>query len=623
MASNLVTSISTWLVAQEPTDPAVNGATLVRYATAIDVPSTGVPTTGIIDTLLGSTVSNPIAAGTTYTGTWVISDVTLEVDNKNHGTITQRLTRTTTPTNEATLPTKIRMYGKDLNFPFAIQGNTENFLADTWLYITPSAASTCDSMTLTAPSGFTEVRRRVDIEQKGDRTCTMTVLWKKITAVAWASAAPDLIDYDNYGTDDVSNGGGEKIGITRYWFMIQKADLATMRTALLAGTGGAAPAAGYIIMDVTIRDDQNGGLTAIQRVIKQVENVDIAGVLKSDPLGLQPVTVDVIETIYDDFTAAGLTAATSGESTPSLYTSDGYTTDLKGNGLYVRKYRYLKGTYPNTTPTGYQYGEDGPNSLRGKDDSVLKLYPGIDVDNMATQVASLKTTAGTSDVSASIGPNGDATIRTTVSTTNTDVTNTVITDATATGSILLEVGKNTSSLYTYLHRAWFAVTRANADILMKAGGNAVGSATYDSITFLHNRAWRVDRRDGLCDVHQQCATNNIDDTGGLFSGKRGPTRYLVGEIKIAHQSVVLYGGTYYLRLEGVLTTTTEASAVKFLNNTSPYAVTAPAGITNLDPQNSRKHGYIKTEDGQTFEAHRVLWVTNTQVFIANADITEA
>ena len=191
MGNNLRTSIadSQWLVLKEPTDPTATGTQLVRCINTVDVTTSAT----LVDTLQNSSpVTNPVAAGVTYAGKWVVSDCYIEVDHKNHGKIVELLTKVQTVDTEMDLPkTPIIKYGYDLINIFGRETADDNTIAYQYLYLNPASESTIKAMSIVVlkPVGYTEAVRKTTIEERGDRTCTLNVLYRTI---AWTNNPPAI-----------------------------------------------------------------------------------------------------------------------------------------------------------------------------------------------------------------------------------------------------------------------------------------------------------------------------------------------------------------------------------------------------------------------------------------------
>jgi len=610
MALRTTIANADWKSPSESTDTCVAGIQLIREVAQID----GTVEASLLSTLNSSaTVTDPYCDGTKYTGTYYVSDqesITQE-SGEFAGSITirQKLTKVWTIATASDLPTKIRMEGKDVLNAFALEHTTENFLADQWLYLNPANLDVIEALSITAPSGYTEVKRRTDIEGKGDRTCTLSILWKKVTAVAWGGVA-DLTYYDDYGYLSVSSKG-EKTKFTREWYCIQNSDMATAMTALITGTGNANALTGYIIMNVRVRDQQDGSLTLMQQQIQQVNNVGIGSVKYDDPLGLQPIPIGVNEVVFDDFTATGLASAV-GALTPGTGTTDGYQTDLKENGLYRRTYRYLNPTYPNGVTSGtpahkWQHSESGYNSIKRAGDRLQTLAPGIAATNIEAVVQKLRSTAldGTSvvvGVSTQLGSSGDVTANQTTAIENTAIT--------TTDAYTLEVGMNTNGDYTLFKRWWPSVSVANAGILCAPGGVAVIPFTNSYGAFTHFRAeinYQMDT--GLCDVYQ-----TADGPGSnMWWYKQGHT-----EEYDEHAEFI--NGIAWMVLTQQMLTTSPTNALAFVNCTTPYDNIGSWLRLSPAPEGIQKGRIFYDKNAGLYDARRVLWLQTT-TFTAGPTIT--
>lgn len=256
MANNLLTGITTWLVDKELTDPLVAGVQLRRVATGeIDVPASR----AIIASLLGTTVVDPVAAGTTYTGVWVISDITLDVDERNHGKIYQLLTKVTPIVTFVNLPTPlVKTQTDEILELFGLQPGGEIGIVHQYLYLNPDdiaaielAPAYLPAATATILIGATPTvvtctgaKHVTNIEEKGDRTATLSVLW---SYTRWPNTTPAPVITSENVTDST---------IVETYFGVPLADAAGHVQTLKATDG--AELTGFV-------DNGKGGSTITRR----------------------------------------------------------------------------------------------------------------------------------------------------------------------------------------------------------------------------------------------------------------------------------------------------------------------------------------------------------------------
>ena len=184
---NLTTSLSDslWRVVTEPLDPKPAGAILIRETPNLDATVMQALMATQLSTL---TVTNPVADGQTYTGLWVNSKpeaIPTEGDDRRWFSLRQTLTKVTDATTYATLPsTYLELYGKEALIPFALVEGTGDEITRMWLYLNPAREATLAALAvgdITPPAGYAEKQRKLEIEQRGDRTLTLTVLFRKVT----------------------------------------------------------------------------------------------------------------------------------------------------------------------------------------------------------------------------------------------------------------------------------------------------------------------------------------------------------------------------------------------------------------------------------------------------------
>lgn len=465
--------------------------------------------------LLTKTVTNPKADQQEYTGTFAVSDIRSDEQEDRSVTITQKLTLI----NEGgSLGTPIEMARIRKEEVFGLQEGTTNDVAYQYLYLHPEERTEYDSVAISVPSdpsGTLEKDRRWVVEGPGDRTGSLFVLFRKIDWPAWGhdGYSQDLIEYGNAGT------ANEKETITKTWENIANGNMAVAIADVRAGTNTAATS-GYIITDTGIRDNHNGSINIYQVQRKQVDDVDEAITAGSDsiiidPLGLEPGVINVIRTIYDDFTQAGLTTAVGGESTPTGYTVAGHRTTLKGNGLFRRVYHYRKATWPNTVTTGTPARDEQTAAYGAGSEKKIGVhradtYFGLAIADAETVVQTLKantddTTHAVDWVRYAVGPEGSATVTRFRSEFNTDTTN----------ALIQEIRDAVGSQQAAYVRFWPALSPANADTLVASGGTARSDFTADSITYTHTRVTRRTDSAGRVTVIQ---VGTLPAFGMSFSG---------------------------------------------------------------------------------------------------------
>jgi len=222
--------------------------------------------------------------------------------------------------------------------PFGIVTGEADTKAYLFYDIRPTSRAMCmgftdaNLVTNLPGAGWTYVTRKFDIDDAG--LGVFIIVFKKTVWQAWGhnSYAPDVTSYDNAGT------ANEKEQITRTWARIQQQGAATAISDCRTGTN-VTPDAGYIIIHAGINGGQDGTVSLVQIQRKQVNNRDLDDEEIIRPHGWTPGTLFTKTTAYEDFTAAGLTAACASESTPVGYVRAFTKNDERG-GLRSRYYIY-------------------------------------------------------------------------------------------------------------------------------------------------------------------------------------------------------------------------------------------------------------------------------------------
>lgn len=206
--SDLVTSIdeSLWICEQEPLDPCVAGAKLIRRYENVDATYAD----GILTSVKSVTsYTDPKADNQTYTGTWYNSVTTGHQSDadERYIVIVQTLTKVADITAYTDLPAKITRYGKDVMDPFAVITSSthasvrEDFVFHEWLYLNPAHVAVINGLDLSSflPTNHIEIKRRVDIEELGDRTCSLRVWYTKMTYSNTVDSDKDPVIYKKQG----------------------------------------------------------------------------------------------------------------------------------------------------------------------------------------------------------------------------------------------------------------------------------------------------------------------------------------------------------------------------------------------------------------------------------------
>lgn len=199
-----------WRVVQEPLDPKAAGAVLVRETPNMDA----TVMKGLMSTQLSTlTVTDPVADGQTYTGLWVLSKpeaIPTEGDDRRWFSLRQTLTKVTNATTQETLPTSyIDQDGMDVLNVFQLEEGITDHIARSWLFLNPAQQTTILGLTITPPSGYVEKQRKVIIEEAGNRTMTLTILFRKVT---WPNTVTTGIPARQYQTGESGHNSINEMG---------------------------------------------------------------------------------------------------------------------------------------------------------------------------------------------------------------------------------------------------------------------------------------------------------------------------------------------------------------------------------------------------------------------------
>ncbi len=218
MGNNLKTTIteaSDWRLVAAPLDQLAAGQQLVRSTDFVYDMTT---VEGLMDTLVSTAnYTQPYADGIRWgsaSSVWVNSNSEIVENEQRHCAIRQTLTLVTTIANEAALPsTYIDLDTRQTLKVFCLQEGVESVIARQWLYLNPASQATIWGLTMSSflPSGYAEKDRRVAIEERGDRTCTFTVLFKK---VVWSNTTPTGVVTAEYGNNSANKEGRRR----RDWY---------------------------------------------------------------------------------------------------------------------------------------------------------------------------------------------------------------------------------------------------------------------------------------------------------------------------------------------------------------------------------------------------------------------
>lgn len=249
-------------------DTLVPGDMLVRKWEEIDIASAKT----LMDTQLAITVvTNPVVDGVTVTGTFAVSDIVQTDDERRWATITQSLTKVTNVAAgalEGELPNPIVVYRETNLEQFAISEGAEDNITYTYNYLNPVDRDIFMGIAITAPSvawddtNVEEVDRQFSVGAKGDRTGTMTVLFRSVTwdNVVTAGAPAVETQMSESGTNSEDNQGQSRIDSA---LNVDAQDAVSVmeyfRDEDLSATG-------WYMTDVTIREGSDGSATVTRKV---------------------------------------------------------------------------------------------------------------------------------------------------------------------------------------------------------------------------------------------------------------------------------------------------------------------------------------------------------------------
>ena len=612
----LATVVETdWKLVQGPDDPAALGVKLIREiqnfdaTTANDAMVTLAATLSLnnpkADGIIYATVATPSTAITTYYLSAI--ETKKQMDGRYPGSISivETLTKVKTIAVEADLPAApIIQRGSDLIEPFGLKSVTEDMMAYKWLYLNPVNAAVINAMSLTTntPAGYTVVQRRTVIEDLGDRTCTLNVLFKKISGTAWGGA-PDLIDYFDVGSKAAPQAvQGEQNGMIKYWFSIQKSDLAAGIAAIRDGTGAGAATAGYIITRAVNRDNHDGTITFEQTSVKQVLILasDTGGTHDqkiANPLGFYPVTLDECESIYQNYTRTDILAIVE-PTKPTNYSLLGSPVQEQGDGLWTRTFRYRKSTCPNTTPVLKIVRETGAATTDNQH-NVQKAF-GVPIAQAEANIQTLKLNADdanyvTEDVSFDTNDEtGEAVITRTRKKVGTD------SNAFVVAEMSFNYRLSTAGIWTGIKVYWPSLSPTFADnvvIPQFVLSRKLLFSVYGLVdTFDLMDLARIDNGDGTIKVVLVC--NNPIYLGLIEDGDKEIENVLVS-----------VGGSVYQKKTTRRYTSSRSQAVDWVNLGSTAKM--PAGARHQNSPEMTAGGYEWDDAGHRYKALRVEYTTAT------------
>ena len=296
--------------------------------------------------------------GNRHEGEWVCASVFYDNDNSKILVQVLELVTTIDKIKDLSGMDYLLTSENEILTPFGIVSGEKDYQAYVFKNLKTTSRAQCEEfsdaeLVANLPgAGWTYVDRKFQVEE--NNTGTFTVIFQKVQWNAWGhdDYAADTIEYPNAGTKN------EKENLRKTWKAIQKADLSTAIQDCREGSNVPAPS-GYVITDAGVTDNRDGSITLTQVCRKQVNNRDLDDTRKIRPHGWKTGTLLVKTTAYEDFYAADIDSATSGESVPAGYVLSAID-HREAGGLQSRHYIYEKATWvgtwtTNKKKTGVQY----------------------------------------------------------------------------------------------------------------------------------------------------------------------------------------------------------------------------------------------------------------------------
>ena len=191
-----------WIAHQDSNEEAI---TLMREWPNIDA---SVADTLVITLLGTSVVTDPLADGQTYTGRFAVSDVVVVENPRRWVTIRQTLTWVTNVTTSAELTVPVILGREEVYRAFEWEAGAGTARVYQYKYLDPAAREVClltitdgqmfaltglTQRTSSTSTGFEIEERRWEIGPRGDRTGTLTVLYRE---PRWTNANESQDDVD-------------------------------------------------------------------------------------------------------------------------------------------------------------------------------------------------------------------------------------------------------------------------------------------------------------------------------------------------------------------------------------------------------------------------------------------
>jgi hypothetical protein len=349
-----------------------------------------------------------------FSGTFAVSDVYAQPMPEDGAImIVEVLTELITVADVAALTALIPVITRENEIinVFALVAGEGDYTTAIYTNINPASRETIMGLSdaniitaLTTSGGISGTWTYVDrkfIDQK-DNTAQFIVLIKFMTWRSWATAlaaGPSKMEYTEAGT--------ERQGIKKYWFGVDKANLAAAVTALFSETSPAVETTHHI-RTIGATDNHDGSITLTRSEEYKYDNIantdgTLTGSKPIKPFALQSGAVAQLTSVYDGFTSAEILAVS--DAVPSGYTLVDSENKPSG-GYFSATFVYQKVTWKTWGTGGYgadttEYqGTDGAGAgLVNKRETINKTWFGIRKADLVTAIADVR--AGTNTIATS------------------------------------------------------------------------------------------------------------------------------------------------------------------------------------------------------------------------------
>ena len=374
-------------------DVLAEGSTLLRCqphmdATVADALIAALETQGF--TLPASPVVK--ADGQQYAGRFVRSKLYMtEPSDQETGprevTVYEGLTKIHIVATEADLPPPIEMARKEILDAFSLEEGTREMIGYKYVNLDPTARAALMALDITPPTDYLEKDRRFDVEEAGNRTGTLLVLFFKMTWNAFNEASPDHTSYDNYGT--------EHQRITEEWYNVTVENGSAL-SALYTGDTD------YNVMRVNIRDNKNGSMDVTREQWHEAigegsSELEAERIKLMNPHALQYGTLNRLTVINENMSATATAYATPTGGVGSWILVDTYE-EFTQNGLWNKYYIYETvvwrewgKTYAGGASTAADTTAYDNAGTANERERITKTWLGVRKADIATAIAAIRT----------------------------------------------------------------------------------------------------------------------------------------------------------------------------------------------------------------------------------------